>query len=64
MMPSFVNTELTAGTHGVRGMKNAEPEDIAAGIVGLIRKPRSRVRVTKLAGALSAAQKFIPADVR
>jgi short-subunit dehydrogenase len=60
MMPSFVNTELTAGTHGVRGMKNAEPEDIAAGIVGLIVKPKSRVRVTKLAGALSVAQKFLP----
>jgi NAD(P)-dependent dehydrogenase (short-subunit alcohol dehydrogenase family) len=63
MMPSFVNTELTAGTHGVRGMKNAEPEDIAAGIVGLIRKPRPRVRVTKLAGALSAAQKFMPRTI-
>jgi NAD(P)-dependent dehydrogenase (short-subunit alcohol dehydrogenase family) len=63
MMPSFVNTELTAGTHGVRGMKNAEPEDIAAGIVGLIRKPRPRVRVTKLAGGLSAAQKFMPRTI-
>jgi NAD(P)-dependent dehydrogenase (short-subunit alcohol dehydrogenase family) len=63
MMPSFVNTELTAGTHGVRGMKNAEPEDIAAGIVGLICKPRPRVRVTKLAGALSAAQKFMPRTI-
>jgi NAD(P)-dependent dehydrogenase (short-subunit alcohol dehydrogenase family) len=63
MMPSFVNTELTAGTHGVRGMKNAEPEDIAAGIVGLICKPRSRVRVTKFAGALAAAQKFLPRTI-
>jgi NAD(P)-dependent dehydrogenase (short-subunit alcohol dehydrogenase family) len=63
MMPSFVNTELTAGTHGVRGMKNAEPEDIAAGIVGLICKPKSRMRVTKLAGALAAAQKFMPRTI-
>jgi NAD(P)-dependent dehydrogenase (short-subunit alcohol dehydrogenase family) len=63
MMPSFVNTELTAGTHGVRGLKNAEPEYIAAGIVGLICKPKSRVRVTKLAGALSMAQKFMPRTV-
>jgi NAD(P)-dependent dehydrogenase (short-subunit alcohol dehydrogenase family) len=63
MMPSFVNTELTAGTHGIPGMKDAEPEDIAAGIVGLIRKPRPRVRVTKLVGALSAAQKFMPRTI-
>jgi NAD(P)-dependent dehydrogenase (short-subunit alcohol dehydrogenase family) len=63
MMPSFVNTELTAGTHGVRGMKNAEPHDIAAGIVGLILKPEPRVRVTRLAGALSAAQKFLPRNI-
>lgn len=60
VMPSFVNTELTAGTHGVPGMKNAEPTDIADAIVGLIVKPRPRVRATKLAGALSASQKFMP----
>ena len=63
MMPSFVNTELTSGTHGVRGVRNAEPEDIAAGIVGLIFKPKPRVRVTKLAGALSASQKFMPRTI-
>jgi NAD(P)-dependent dehydrogenase (short-subunit alcohol dehydrogenase family) len=60
VMPSFVNTELTAGTHGVAGVKSAEPSDIAAAIVGLIAKPRPRVRTTRLAGALSASQKFIP----
>jgi NAD(P)-dependent dehydrogenase (short-subunit alcohol dehydrogenase family) len=60
VMPSFVNTELTAGTHGIRGVKNAEPSDIAEAIVGLIVKPRPRVRTTRLAGALSASQKFMP----
>jgi NAD(P)-dependent dehydrogenase (short-subunit alcohol dehydrogenase family) len=60
VMPSFVNTELTAGTHGIRGVKNAEPSDIAQAIVGLIVKPRPRVRTTRLAGALSASQKFMP----
>ena len=60
VMPSFVNTELTAGTHGIRGVKNAEPSDIAHAIVGLIDKPRPRVRTTRLAGALSASQKFMP----
>lgn len=60
VMPSFVNTELTAGTHGIPGVKNAEPEDIAAGIIRLISKPKSRVRITKLAGALTVSQKFVP----
>ncbi len=63
VMPSFVNTELTAGTHGFRGIKNATPEDLAAAIVGVIVKPRSRVRATKLAGALSVSQKFMPRGI-
>jgi len=60
VMPSFVNTELTAGTHGVPGIKNAQPEDIAAGIIGLISQPKPRIRVTKVAGALAASQKLMP----
>lgn len=60
VMPSFVNTELTAGTKGIRGIRNAEPEDIAAAIVRLVSKPRPRVRVTKLAGGIAAMQKFLP----
>jgi NAD(P)-dependent dehydrogenase (short-subunit alcohol dehydrogenase family) len=63
VMPSFVNTELTSGTHGVPGVKNAEPADIAEAIVGLIEKPRPRVRATKLAGALAASQKFMPRGI-
>jgi NAD(P)-dependent dehydrogenase (short-subunit alcohol dehydrogenase family) len=60
VMPTFVNTELTAGTHGVKGIKNAEPADIADAIVKLVAKPKPRVRVTKTAGAIIASQKFIP----
>lgn len=60
VLPSFVNTELTAGTSGIRGIKNAEPSDIANAIVGLIIEPRPKVRVTRLAGALIGAQKFLP----
>jgi NAD(P)-dependent dehydrogenase (short-subunit alcohol dehydrogenase family) len=58
--PAFVNTELTAGTHGAKGVKNAEPSDIADAIVGLIVHPRPRVRVTRAAGAMVVAQKFMP----
>ncbi|WP_016882103.1 MULTISPECIES: SDR family oxidoreductase [unclassified Rhodococcus (in: high G+C Gram-positive bacteria)] len=60
VLPSFVNTELTAGTKGLPGLKNAEPEDIARAIVALIERPKPKVRVTKLVGALAASQKFFP----
>ncbi|WP_078283003.1 SDR family oxidoreductase [Mycobacteroides franklinii] len=60
VLPSFVNTELTSGTTGIKGLKNAEPSDIADAIVDLIINPRPKVRVTRLAGALISAQKFMP----
>jgi NAD(P)-dependent dehydrogenase (short-subunit alcohol dehydrogenase family) len=58
--PAFVNTELIAGTQGARGFKNAEPSDIADAIVGLVVRPKPRVRVTRAAGAMVASQKFMP----
>jgi NAD(P)-dependent dehydrogenase (short-subunit alcohol dehydrogenase family) len=63
VLPSFVNTELTSGTAGVRGFKNAEPEDIANAIVGLVAHPKPRVRVTKAAGAMVVSQRFMPRPV-
>jgi NAD(P)-dependent dehydrogenase (short-subunit alcohol dehydrogenase family) len=58
--PTFVNTELTAGTHGAKGFKNAEPSDIADAIVGLVVHPKPRVRVTNAAGAMVVSQRFMP----
>jgi NAD(P)-dependent dehydrogenase (short-subunit alcohol dehydrogenase family) len=60
VMPTFVNTELIAGTSGAKGIKNAEPADIADAIVKLVAHPKPRVRVTKTAGAIMASQKFMP----
>ena len=60
VLPTFVNTELTAGTHGAKGFKNAEPSDIAEAIVGLVVHPKPRVRVTKAAGAMVLSQRFMP----
>jgi NAD(P)-dependent dehydrogenase (short-subunit alcohol dehydrogenase family) len=60
VMPTFVNTELIAGTSGARGIKNAESADVADAIVKLVAKPKPRVRVTKTAGAIIASQKFMP----
>jgi NAD(P)-dependent dehydrogenase (short-subunit alcohol dehydrogenase family) len=58
--PTFVNTELTSGTSGAKGLKNAEPSDIADAIVKLIAHPKPRARVTRAAGAMVASQKFMP----
>ncbi|OBI09999.1 short-chain dehydrogenase [Mycobacterium sp. E2462] len=63
VLPTFVNTELTDGTSGAKGIKNAEPADIADAIVRLIAHPRPRVRVTKTAGALIVSQKYLPRAV-
>lgn len=60
VLPTFVNTELTSGTAGAKGFKNAEPADIADAIVGLVARPKPRVRVTRAAGAMVVSQKFMP----
>lgn len=63
VLPTFTDTELSAGTPGTRGMRNAQPEDIAEAIAGLIDKPRPEVRVTRAAGVISASQRFLPRRV-
>jgi NAD(P)-dependent dehydrogenase (short-subunit alcohol dehydrogenase family) len=60
VLPTFVNTDLVAGTAGMKGFRNAEPSEIADAIVGLVAHPKPRVRVTKSAGALIASTKFMP----
>ncbi|TVT47092.1 SDR family oxidoreductase [Amycolatopsis rhizosphaerae] len=60
VLPTFTNTELSSGTTGNKVVRNAEPEEIARAVVELIAAPRPRVRVTRLAGALVAGQKFVP----
>ena len=41
-------------------MRNAEPEEIARATADLIENPRPFVRVTRLAGGMVAAMKFVP----
>jgi NAD(P)-dependent dehydrogenase (short-subunit alcohol dehydrogenase family) len=60
VLPTFTNTELISGASGPKLLKNAEPEDIADAIIGLIIKPAPRVAVTRIAGIIIASMKFIP----
>lgn len=58
--PTFTNTELVAGTSGAKGLRNAEPEEIARATADMIEHPRPFVRVTRLAGGMVVAMKFVP----
>ena len=58
--PTFTNTELVSGTSGAKGMRNAEPQEIARATAALIERPQPFVRVTRIAGTMVAAMKFVP----
>ncbi len=60
VQPTFTNTELVSGTTPAKGVRNAEPEEVAAAVASLIARPRPLARVTKLAGALVASQAWMP----
>ena len=63
VMPTLTNTDLVAGVARVRGLKNADPTDIADAIVALIKKPRRRVVVPPLVGALLMIERVAPRAV-
>jgi hypothetical protein len=59
-MPGIVNTELTAGMHAARGVKNVNPEDVAAAIVEALKVPRFDVYVPKSIGPINAVFGLMP----
>jgi NAD(P)-dependent dehydrogenase (short-subunit alcohol dehydrogenase family) len=63
VLPTLTNTEMIAGIDHARGLKNAEPTDVAKAIVRLIRKPRRRVTVTRAAGAVLVMQRILPSGI-
>lgn len=60
VLPAFVNTDLTAGTSGLKLMKQVEPEQVAEAIVGALEKPRAKVFVPKSVGYLVGSERFMP----
>ena len=59
IMPTLTNTEMIAGFGHARGFKNAEPEDVARAVVGVIAKPKPRVFVPRSIGIVISAQRFM-----
>ena len=65
VLPTLTNTSMIDGVASMSGLRNAEPEDIAAAIVGLIAKPKPRLAVTRAAGLLiEVSQRLLPLRVR
>jgi NAD(P)-dependent dehydrogenase (short-subunit alcohol dehydrogenase family) len=60
VLPTFANTELTAGVAGAKELKDAEPENIPDAIVGLIENPPARASFPRVTGFLVGPQKFKP----
>ncbi|MGI8659517.1 MAG: SDR family oxidoreductase [Thermoleophilaceae bacterium] len=60
VMPGIVNTELAAGLPPARGVKNVEPEDVAAAIVEALVLPRFDVFVPKSIGPINQVISVLP----
>jgi NAD(P)-dependent dehydrogenase (short-subunit alcohol dehydrogenase family) len=64
VMPSLVNTELTSGVKAGRGVKKAEPEDVADAIVAALREPRFDVFVPRVVGGITKFMGMLPRSAR
>jgi NAD(P)-dependent dehydrogenase (short-subunit alcohol dehydrogenase family) len=64
VMPGIVRTELAAGLHDSKAVKSVSPEEVAAEVLGALRKPRFDVFVPRSSGALIGSTNFVPRRVR
>lgn len=66
VLPSFVNTDLTAGTTGLSLIGNVEPEDVAEAIVAAVRssRPPAKVYVPRSAGAVARFGLLVPESLQ
>jgi short-subunit dehydrogenase len=63
ILPILTDTDMIAGVGHVRGFKNAEPDDVARAIVGVIAKPKARVFVPRSFGVVVSTQRHLPLRV-
>ena len=63
ILPTLVNTEMIAGVGHGKGIKNAEPEDVARAVAGVIAKPKARVYVPRAVGRIATVQRLLPQRV-
>lgn len=60
VLPTFTNTELIAGTKPSSAQKPVEPAEIAAAIVKVLDKPKSRVSVPSWGKSFAAVATVMP----
>lgn len=63
IMPTLTNTEMIAGVGRAKGFNNAEPEDVARAVAGVIVQPKARVAVPRSMGIMLSAQRLMPRGV-
>jgi NAD(P)-dependent dehydrogenase (short-subunit alcohol dehydrogenase family) len=64
VMPALVDTELTAGSGRLLFVnRRVSPDDVAAAIVRVLRRPRRRVYVPASLGVAVRLRRFVPAQV-
>jgi NAD(P)-dependent dehydrogenase (short-subunit alcohol dehydrogenase family) len=63
ILPTLTNTDMIAGAGHVRGFRNAEPDDVARTIAGVIAKPRARAFVPRSFGVVVSTQRLLPQRV-
>ena len=60
VMPGVVNTELSHGLVEARGVKKAEPEEVASAIADALKRPRFDVFVPKSIGPINKFLNVLP----
>ncbi|WP_280233372.1 SDR family oxidoreductase [Nocardia cyriacigeorgica] len=60
ILPTLTKTELGSGVSTPKILRPAEPEEIADAIVDVIAAPKSKVRVTAVAGAIAQVVNLLP----
>ncbi|GAB4582679.1 SDR family oxidoreductase [Nocardia sp. IFM 10818] len=63
VLPTLTKTELGSGVTPPKLLRPAEPEEIADAVAKLIAQPRSKVRVTAVAGAIAQVFGLLPESV-
>ena len=60
VMPVVVHTELGSGLPSTRGVKQIEPEDVAAEIISALKVPRFDVFVPRSVAAINSVMQAVP----
>ena len=64
VMPGVVNTELSSGLSPARGVRNAEPDEVAGAIAEALERPRFDVYVPRVIGRIGPVMGLLPRSAR